>query len=159
MIREYFISPKNKKFYVNSALILIALRELIIAFALFIAPDGSLRIVQYLLLVFWLFYIVQIIIIAYTQKIVVTPDEIILERVGAFVSIRWSDIQRIDVHHGLRKNQESLFAPKNKIILKGWNGFLYGKEAYIPLEEFFDDNWRDSELGQQIKQYAPGLFQ
>jgi len=31
-------------------------------------------------------------------------------------------------------------------------------EYFIPLSTF-DDNWRDSELGQQIKQYAPHLFQ
>jgi len=30
-------------------------------------------------------------------------------------------------------------------------------KSFIPLE-CFADNWRDSELGQQIKQYAPHLF-
>jgi hypothetical protein len=39
---------------------------------------------------------------------------------------------------------------------KVYGGFLF--YVFIPLSPF-DKNWRDSELGQQIKQYAPHLFE
>ena len=56
---------------------------------------------------------------------------------------------------------------QSNVKIKNWtinaNSYPSVLEAYpqniaIPLS-CFSNNWRDSELGQQIKQYAPHLFE
>jgi hypothetical protein len=75
------------------------------------------------------------------------------------VTVKWNDAQRIDTYQYTNWPQDCICAPRNKAVIKGWQSFCgYGKEVRIPLEDF-SRNWRDTELGQQIKQYAPHLFQ
>jgi len=83
------------------------------------------------------------------------------------VEAKWEDIERISQHwyHGLLN--ECLVVDNSKARIKKWKfparyppspyGF-FSQKTIFPLSSFAD-NWRDSELGQQIKQHAPHLFQ
>jgi hypothetical protein len=73
----------------------------------------------------------------------------------------WEDFET-GKHWSIFGKQEGLFADKSQINLL-WHLEPYGMYAglsqrvFIPLN-CFSENWRDSDLGQQIKQYAPHLF-
>ncbi|MEW6031091.1 MAG: hypothetical protein ACOYZ8_14430 [Chloroflexota bacterium] len=92
------------------------------------------------------------------QVIVINPIEITYRASGYTVSVHWKDVTRIGQRSILK--YDCLFVDKSTEGVKIWlPGTLWGEaEAFIPLSHF-EKNWRDSELGQQIKQYAPHLFQ
>jgi hypothetical protein len=61
---------------------------------------------------------------------------------------------------GIFKNQEGLLFTYGEIDEKPRNLIfppMRLPKTFIPLS-WFDENWRDSEITQQIKQYAPHLF-
>lgn len=161
MKTEYPLSPKSFKFNMIGAFVLIFLREIMIWLQwLFISGHYKwLSITLYLAALAALLSAIEKIINSYVQKIIITPEEITFQRLGMVVTVKWNDLQRIDTYQFVNSPQESIFAPKSRAVITGWQSFgVYGKEVYIPLEDFVK-NWRDSELGQQIKQYAPHLFQ
>lgn len=83
------------------------------------------------------------------------------------IETKWEDIEAISQHwyHGLLN--DCLVVNNSKARIKKWKfpvryppspfGFSSQKTIF-PLSSFAD-NWRDSDLGQQIKQYAPHLFE
>ncbi len=84
-----------------------------------------------------------------------------LKRMCFRLKIGWNGFRRI----GRFGFTEGLFI-NNHYFLRLTHSFLPDWETYsnfatyffIPLS-IFSENWCDSELGQQIKQYAPHLFQ
>ena len=58
--------------------------------------------------------------------------------------------------NGINVLPDNLF-PWLKLPIRWLANITSQGEYFIPLS-MFDINWRDSELGQQIKQYAPHLF-
>jgi len=92
----------------------------------------------------------------YFQVIRTNSNAIYFRDFGYRVTAEWKDIRQIERRGVL----ECLFINKRKRMVNVWfPGILLGQsEVVIPISKF-DKNWRDSELGQQIKQYAPHLFQ
>jgi hypothetical protein len=95
-----------------------------------------------------------------STKIIVTDKGIEYHIPLVFViEIAWGEIDEIGYHWF----REGMFIERNSINIKHANRntyatFMgYGQSAFIPLSSF-SNNWRDSKLGQQIKQYAPHLF-
>jgi hypothetical protein len=96
----------------------------------------------------------------WNEHIVVSENEITYKRLGLEYKVFWKSFDLIGVY----LFQEGLFVDKAQIKIKTWfTGGIetymgYGQKVFIPVS-LFSDNWRESELGQQIKQYAPHLFQ
>ena len=96
----------------------------------------------------------------FNEHIILTENEITFCRLGLEFKTRWGNIEAI----GVFLFQEGLYIDKSKIkIMKWFLGTIetymgLGQEVFIPLS-FYSTHWRDSELGQQIKQYAPHLFE
>jgi hypothetical protein len=76
---------------------------------------------------------------------------------GRSVFVRWKNLERIGTT-SRANNIEGVFASLQPEDTKVWlPGISLGKNFFIPLA-IFADNWRDSDIGKQIKQYAPHLF-
>lgn len=84
-------------------------------------------------------------------------------RFGLTFNAKWENLREINLHWFSLVDQEGVFIDHDLIrITEWWTGYykVYGgwsQKAFIPLSKF-SENWRESELGQQIKQYAPHLF-
>ena len=97
-------------------------------------------------------------------RIVVSKYGVAWHGLGFTLSTGWEDIEKISHHvYGL-SIQEGLAATRLKLqIHKTGTGYLPTPWQTPPFKPFiplscFVDNWRDSELGAQIKNYAPHLF-
>jgi hypothetical protein len=94
-------------------------------------------------------------------RIILNPQGIEYHVPFVFVyEVTWGVIQEIGFY-GFR---ECLFIDKNLVKVNYSKGEIYatymgfGDFAFIPLNAF-SNSWRNSELGQQIQQYAPNLFE
>lgn len=99
-------------------------------------------------------------IYGYFQFIKIASDKIYYRTFGYIVEIEWSHIKRIGKYKNLFWKYEGLYLSKSEGTVTVWfPGVRFDRsEVFIPLS-IFAENWRDSELGQQIKQHAPHLFQ
>jgi len=157
MKREYYLDPDIRKIMLIPAFAIIGMRELYNFVNLFWRDDG-MNIGKYLIFSLTFVYGIYMIIAAYTEKLVVSPDGISFERMGLFIFVKWADMDHIGFRRVLRISYEGIFVPREKVVLKGFESFwVFGKEITINLFNYSDD-WRNSELGEQIKQYAPHLF-
>ena len=71
------------------------------------------------------------------------------------------NVEKIGFHWSILGRLEGLYVRQNLINIKvgnNWELLSFLKRVFIPLS-CFADNWSESELGQQIKQYAPHLFE
>lgn len=102
------------------------------------------------------------------EHIVIAEKEIEYHSPGIIIVTKWENAEKISNywHNGFR--HECILVDNSKIVIKKWSSFL-GRTIPAPFESFssktiiplscFSENWRDSDLGQQIKQYAPHLFE
>jgi len=88
--------------------------------------------------------------IVLNQKLVITHIGIEYYVGWARMEARWKDIASIGFRWGPLPRMEGLLVPAT--------GQVPPFEKFIPLS-LFADNWRDSELGGQIKKYAPHLLE
>ena len=99
-----------------------------------------------------------------SEKIVISDKGIEYHRLGLTFNIKWENIEEINTHWSVPFKQEGLYIDPDLIrITEWWSGSYkayggWGRKAFIPLSKFSED-WRNSQLGQQIKQYAPHLFE
>ncbi|HAE60390.1 MAG TPA: hypothetical protein DCG54_13015 [Anaerolineae bacterium] len=104
----------------------------------------------FFVVIIWFFYVVHYNYLG-GQSITIAPD-------GIFYYIK--PFQKIQVGwDGFQKTgkilfREGLFIKESYLIANGKALYI----TFIPLSTFAK-NWRDSDLGQQIKQYAPHLFE
>ena len=100
------------------------------------------------------------------EYIVVGEKAIEHHRRGSTFEIKWSDVENISPRWFVLGKQDSLIVDKSKVKIQDMSTFgawhviniLKPQEAFVPLS-CFSENWRDSDLGQQIKQHAPHLFE
>jgi hypothetical protein len=105
-----------------------------------------------------------------SEHIVLSDTRIEYHRVGLTFNVNWENIEEINMHWSIPLSiplkQEGLYIDQSLIkITEWWSGSYlsyggyggWGRKSFIPLS-IFSENWRDSELGQQIKEYAPHLF-
>ena len=102
----------------------------------------------------------------YDKKHILVSEEGITYNSPRVVFIaKWQDLEKLSPGWHEQIKQEGLIVDKLKLKTKNLLRQLPSKEyfprkspkAFIPLS-CFANNWRDSELGGQIKQYAPHLF-
>jgi hypothetical protein len=99
------------------------------------------------------------------EHVVVSEKGIEYSRPGLILEAKWEGVSKVATywHQGFR--QECLLIDNSQVRIKKWSlGSIPGPFEFVPRNTIiplscFSDNWRDSELGQQIKQYAPHLFQ
>src|SRR4030095_7268463 len=100
-----------------------------------------------------------------TSHIVVSEDGVVWHSLGFTLWIRWEDVEKISHQFYGFSIQEGLASTKLMVqINKTGVGYLPTPWQIPPVKPFiplscFVDNWRTSDLGQQIKQYAPHLFE
>jgi hypothetical protein len=104
-------------------------------------------------------FVVQCFYCGFFEHVVFSKDGIQYDTTGYKVHIPWSNVTRIGMYRSGIFKFDGIFATYFSQDLKLWfpgSAFL-GKEIFIPLSMFAKD-WRNTELGQQIRQYAPHLF-
>jgi hypothetical protein len=94
---------------------------------------------------------------AFFENISVDENGIKYTCVNYKVAAKWVDLKRIgDFRTSRIHSIEGIYLTDHEHIVPAWTDFV--DKNFIPVS-LFDDNWRTSDLGQQIKQYAPHLFQ
>ena len=107
-----------------------------------------------------------------SEHIVLSDTGIEYHRFGATYNVNWENLEEINTRWiilpllMMPPKQEGICIDPSLIrITEWWLGYdtcysyeRWNKEMFIPLS-IFSENWRESELGRQIKQYAPHLFQ
>ncbi|RJP55579.1 MAG: hypothetical protein C4583_00400 [Anaerolineaceae bacterium] len=94
------------------------------------------------------------------EKLLLSPTGIEYHAFSYMVYSEWGDLNRIGNDPSyLRRKTECIVTKSNNVKNRIPFRWLFRMERTncIPVSLFFE-NWRDSELGQQIKQYAPHLF-
>jgi hypothetical protein len=99
-----------------------------------------------------------------SEKIVISDEGIEFHRLGLTFHTKWEFVSEINTKWFPPFQQDGIILGPDQIRITEWwtgnytpYGGLSGK-SFIPLSKF-SENWRDSELGGQIKHYAPQLFQ
>ena len=95
-----------------------------------------------------------------TERIIVSERGIEYRKLAFAFEVSWADMDEFGYYwfrEGLLIEKDAIkpifvYRPTYAILM----GF--GQSAFIPLSSF-SNNWRSSELGKQIKQYAPRLFE
>ena len=126
--------------------------------------------IAYWLPVMWIIEVVAVILLFlaflgmllnryYDEKLIVSEEGIEYYRGIIGIKVPWDRFRRI----GYFWFREGLFIRNGYIttmnpIFPAWTaygGFPF--YVFVPMSSFAD-NWRDSDLGEQIKQYVPQLF-
>ncbi|MFT3892621.1 MAG: hypothetical protein QM730_13380 [Anaerolineales bacterium] len=94
------------------------------------------------------------------EKIIVSEKGIEYRTLAFAFEVNWADIDELSYHwfrEGLLIEKDAI---KPRFIYRTTYVTLmgFGQSAFIPLSSF-SNNWRNSKLGQQIKQYASRLFE
>jgi hypothetical protein len=163
-MKKYELTAKYKTFYILISL--IAFVPLAIFAYLF-------RNILCFNLVLYLFILLGIVRLAYwiqNESIVISENGIIYKTSGITIETSWNAIEEIKKTFifVFFTRQECLIVDQSKIRIVSTSVLgiylspipagLNLQKAIIPLSHF-SDNWRDSDLGQQIKQLAPHLFE
>jgi hypothetical protein len=98
-----------------------------------------------------------------SEHVTLSKDGIKYHRVGLTFNTEWKNVRELKTRWVPPFEQEGIILTADQFRIAEWwvnsNELgVWGQKAFIPLSKF-SDNWRDSELGQQIKQYAPHLFE
>jgi hypothetical protein len=91
------------------------------------------------------------------MKIIVTEEQIRFESLGIIITSAWSKLITVEDCGTIFKKLDGISVLRPS-IKKNIFGALETRSNHIPIHNF-GDNWRDSDLGQQIKQHAPHLFE
>jgi hypothetical protein len=98
-----------------------------------------------------------------SEHVTLSNSGIEYHRLGLTFHAKWEDTREINIHWFAPFEQEGIFIDDDLVRITEWRSGSYkayggwGAKVFIPLSKF-SDNWRNSELGQQIEQYAPHLF-
>lgn len=97
---------------------------------------------------------------AFQIRLVISPEGIEYHQVGYNVRTTWNNLARIEKIRAGRIMVDGLTLYEPALYVDKWlSGIKYiqTRGQVIPLSLFKHD-WLDSELGQDIKKYAPHLF-
>ena len=95
------------------------------------------------------------------EHIIVSENGIEYHSPGTVVEANWKGIEKIAYRWHDYLRVECLVVDAANFKIKNWSSFERNFPAFsstnFPLS-CFAENWRESELGEQIRQYAPHLF-
>lgn len=93
-------------------------------------------------------------------RLIISPAGIEYYQVGYSVKTTWDNIARIGKIPTGRIMAEGLILSEPALFVSSWLArvkYIQTRGKLIPLSSF-KRNWKASELGQNIKKYAPRLF-
>lgn len=98
-----------------------------------------------------------------TERLTLSDEGIEYHRLGLTFNTKWENVRVLRTRWFSPFEQEGIFLAADQFRITEWwinsNELgVWGQKAFIPLSKF-SDNWRNTELGIQIKQYAPHLFE
>jgi hypothetical protein len=100
------------------------------------------------------------------ENITISEEEIEYQGPDIAFRTKWENIEKISSGWYFPIRIEGMIVDKSSIkvtkmaisIVKRFPLWGFSQKVFIPLS-CFSDNWRNSEFGQQIKQYVPQLFE
>jgi hypothetical protein len=93
-------------------------------------------------------------------RLVISPEGVEYYQVGYSVKTAWNNVARVGEIPAGRIMTEGLILYEPALFVDNWLSgvkYIQTRGKLIPLSLFKRD-WLDSELGQDIKKYAPHLF-
>ena len=162
-MNSYYLTKHAKRIYSITSLIASAA-----IISLFVYFSRNLLCMQLYFLGFGIFSIYALFQKLENEHIVLIEKGIEYNAPGVIFETDWESIEQVSNHWRHGYVHECLVVDNSRIRIRKWTFFLGGRNIPTPLFSFektiiplscFADNWRDSELGQQIKQYAPHLFE
>lgn len=103
------------------------------------------------------------ILMAYSSvqiRLIVSPEGIEYYQVGYSVCTTWNNLAKIGEIPAGRIMVEGLILHEQALFVDKWLAgvkYIQTRGKVIPLS-LFQRDWRNSELGQEIKKYGPHLF-
>ena len=158
-MKKYYLTPRFRFLHSISGLVFSAF----ITIFLFIFRDIPLFNLFFVALL--IFTIISAIYWIGRENITISDKGIEYEGPDVAFVTNWDSVEIITSGWYLPARVEGIVVDKSLIrvikmalgTIKRFPFWGVSQRVFIPLS-CFADNWRDSELGQQIKQYAPHLF-
>jgi len=161
-MNSYYLTSHSK--YIYFAVSLLSLTAMI---GLFVYIFPNILCYQVFLVGIGLFNVYHLIQTIQNEHIVVSEKGIEYHSPGIIVEATWEDFEKISSYWYRGMRIECLLIDNSQTRIKKWSFSAryppttllesLRQKTIIPLS-CFSNNWTDSELGQQIKQYAPHLF-
>ena len=168
-MKEYYLTKRFKYGYVGLYLMTIALWGFAIGWFLSVSSSANqvwFCFVGYFLVLGIISMFLAIYNIMY-EHIAVSEKGVEYHSPWMILEMPWSSIEKISYRwHRNYLWLECFVVDNSQIRLLKWSFFerelppsftLFSRSRAIPLS-CFSENWRENELGRQIKQYAPQLF-
>ncbi len=142
------------------ALVLYGILFLILIIVLF---DLRMTVYAIVLFVIALFGLSDYLYAGFFDRLVISPDGLEFHSFGKLMFVEWKNLEQGTINNQrlFRRIFEGIFLDASLVQIKYWLPILLNRERktiVISLNRY-SKNWRDSEFGQQIKQYAPNLFE
>ena len=159
-MKKYYLKKRNRLFLAGISALPVLLAIAIFGF-LFLSEFNQGWVISLFIfaIVIEIFHSVWMVFSVY---LLIWEDGIKYNLYNRAMTARWTEIEgvsRTAKTENLIVNKPPYNKAKMPFSLFSSNALKkMTKKSYIPLS-WFADNWRDSELGQQIKQYAPHLFE
>lgn len=116
-------------------------------------------IIHIYLTLFFLFFGLFLLYRSYFERVVISSTGIQYYVFGYSIRTDWEKLMRMKGQLGRDPDDFYLIYSMDNVQKWFWlPKFLIPRKKTVPFH-LFSNNWRDSELGQQIKQHAPHLFQ
>jgi hypothetical protein len=162
-MKIYYLTSRSQYLYFGLSTIMLAI---FITFFLYVFHADSHIYIYFLGLgLVGIFFTLHKIL---NEHIIVFEKGIEYHAPGVIFEMDWESSEKISTYWYDGFPTECLMVDNSQIRLKKWSFFfgrniptpieIYSRKTLIPLS-CFANNWRDSDLGQQIKQYAPHLFE
>ncbi|MBI5935246.1 MAG: hypothetical protein HY867_16215 [Chloroflexi bacterium] len=161
MKKQYFAATTQKLLYTLWGIFFLAF-SVFSGYATFVswfsnALDSSYRITSPLFFLISLYWVFRCFYRGYRESIILSEKGIEYNSFGYVVGVKWESMKRLGFRWDDNYRSTGVFASEYSVTKKIWSPNMF-KEVFIPLSKF-SNNWRDSDLGQQIKQHAPHLFE
>jgi len=114
--------------------------------------------IEVVLFLIFLYFLVATVYRGLFDRVTILSGGIEYKTFGYTIFVEWSNISNIGSYQMKLHKLDGIFANEEGNKLKVWFPSGIKMKTFIPLS-MFDKNWRESELGQQIKKYAPHLFE
>lgn len=158
-MKKYYLTDHYKIIFGSMWLFpLIVVIPLFILFYLFAMPIRFWALMSVLAI---LSSVVGAIRMAYSEYIILSESGLTYHTFAFSIMANWGNMETITSGKWWFFKQEGLISVNPKMESEASLAVNIAKggdiKRFIPIS-CFSDNWRESELGQQIKQYAPHLF-
>lgn len=162
MEQEFKISQQRKTQYLIFSLLMFILFLFTLYYGVQVWQNPlSPFLRKYILYPFLIFYtFINTVFYLYNgsfMKITINQGYIKFTEFTFTITAKWAELITIENYNVGSSKFEGIRIIKRN-IKRNIFGLLSLRLNYIPIHNF-GKNWRDSELGQQIKQYAPHLFE